>query len=57
MDPAPALVAVIVDGVDVSGTAIYGMVFLGDAANTLKLVSIALVIIGIVGLPLSGASH
>ncbi len=33
------------------------MVFLGDAANVLKIVSICLVIAGIVGLPLSGAEH
>ncbi len=44
-------------GIGASGTALYGMVFLGDAVNTLKLVSITLVVIGIVGLPLSGASH
>ncbi|AEW96436.1 MULTISPECIES: DMT family transporter [Streptomycetaceae] len=44
-------------GIGASGTAIYGMVFLGDAVNTLKLVSISLVVLGIIGLPLSGASH
>ncbi|PWI44029.1 multidrug efflux SMR transporter [Streptomyces sp. ICBB 8177] len=44
-------------GIGASGTAIYGMVFLGDTVNVLKIVSITLVIAGIVGLPLSGATH
>ncbi len=44
-------------GIGATGTAVYGMVFLGDAANVLKVVSICLVIAGIVGLPLSGAEH
>lgn len=44
-------------GIGATGTAVYGMVFLDDAANTLKIVSICLVIAGIIGLPLSGAEH
>ncbi len=39
------------------GTAIYGMVFLGDIVSTLKLVSISLVILGVIGLQLSGSAH
>ncbi|MBY8888238.1 multidrug efflux SMR transporter [Streptomyces sp. PTM05] len=44
-------------GIGASGTAIYGMIFLGDTVNVLKIVSITLVIAGIIGLPLSGATH
>ncbi|MEU0042769.1 DMT family transporter [Streptomyces werraensis] len=41
-------------GIGAAGTAIYGMVFLGDIVSTLKIVSITLVIVGVVGLQLSG---
>ncbi|MEU5365977.1 multidrug efflux SMR transporter [Streptomyces sp. NPDC005925] len=44
-------------GIGATGTAIYGMLFLGDVVSTLKLVSISLVIVGIVGLQLSGSAH
>ncbi|MGW0732965.1 DMT family transporter [Streptomyces sp. NPDC002851] len=44
-------------GIGAAGTAIYGMVFLGDMVSTLKLVSISLVIVGVIGLQLSGAAH
>ncbi|MGC9543080.1 DMT family transporter [Streptomyces sp. UG1] len=44
-------------GIGAAGTAIYGMVFLGDIVSTLKIVSITLVIVGIIGLQLSGAAH
>ncbi|MDG9716628.1 multidrug efflux SMR transporter [Streptomyces sp. DH24] len=44
-------------GIGATGTAIYGMVFLGDVVSTLKIVSISLVIIGIVGLQMSGSAH
>lgn len=44
-------------GLGASGTAVYGMVFLNDDVNALKIVSIVLVIAGVVGLPLSGAQH
>jgi quaternary ammonium compound-resistance protein SugE len=44
-------------GIGATGTAIYGMIFLGDVVSTLKIVSISLVIIGIVGLQLSGSAH
>ncbi|MGW3935261.1 MULTISPECIES: DMT family transporter [Streptomyces] len=43
-------------GIGASGTAIYGMAFLGDVVSTLKIVSITLVIVGVVGLQLSGSS-
>ncbi len=44
-------------GIGAAGTAIYGMVFLGDVVSTLKIVSITLVITGVVGLQLSGSAH
>ena len=44
-------------GIGAAGTAIYGMVFLGDLVSTLKLVSISLVIVGVIGLQLSGSAH
>ncbi|MEU0170566.1 multidrug efflux SMR transporter [Streptomyces iakyrus] len=43
-------------GIGAAGTAIYGMVFLGDVVSTLKIVSITLVIVGVVGLQLSGSA-
>ena len=44
-------------GIGAAGTAIYGMIFLGDLVSTLKIVSISLVIVGVVGLQLSGSAH
>ena len=45
-------------GIGAAGTAVAGMLFLGEAVQTLKLVSIALVIAGVVGLQLSsGSAH
>ncbi|MFG3203162.1 DMT family transporter [Streptomyces sp. NPDC048192] len=44
-------------GIGAAGTAIYGMVFLGDLVSTLKIVSISLVIVGVIGLQLSGSAH
>ena len=44
-------------GIGASGTALYGMAFLGDVVSVLKLVSISLVIIGVIGLQLSGSAR
>ncbi|MGW1885095.1 DMT family transporter [Streptomyces sp. NPDC001970] len=44
-------------GIGASGTAIYGMIFLGEVASTLKIVSIVLVISGVIGLQLSSPAH
>jgi quaternary ammonium compound-resistance protein SugE len=44
-------------GIGAAGTAIYGMAFLGDLVSALKLVSISLVIVGVIGLQISGSSH
>ncbi|MFD7640198.1 DMT family transporter [Kitasatospora sp. NPDC059795] len=44
-------------GIGAAGTALYGIVFLGESSSTLKLVSISLVIAGVIGLQLSGSGH
>jgi quaternary ammonium compound-resistance protein SugE len=44
-------------GIGAAGTAIYGMIFLGDLVSVLKIVSISLVIMGVIGLQLSGSAH
>ncbi|MFC6061060.1 DMT family transporter [Streptomyces ochraceiscleroticus] len=44
-------------GLGAAGTAVYGMVFLGDVVSTLKIVSITLVIAGAIGLQFSGSAH
>ena len=44
-------------GIGAAGTAIYGMVFLGDLVSALKIASITLVIMGVIGLQLSGSAH
>ncbi|GFH76980.1 hypothetical protein Sgou_16500 [Streptomyces gougerotii] len=44
-------------GIGAAGTAIYGMVFLGDVVSTLKIISITLVICGVIGLQLSGSAQ
>jgi quaternary ammonium compound-resistance protein SugE len=43
-------------GIGATGAAIWGMIFLGDAVSTPKLVSIGLVLAGVVGLNLSGVT-
>jgi len=44
-------------GVGVGMLAIIGVLFFGDTLNAFKLVSFALVILGVVGLNMSGVSH
>ncbi|MEV7118486.1 DMT family transporter [Kitasatospora griseola] len=44
-------------GIGAAGTALYGIVFLGESSSTLKLVSVGLVIAGVIGLQLSGSGH
>ena len=44
-------------GIGAAGTAIYGMIFLGDVVSTLKIISITLVIVGVIGLQLSGSAQ
>jgi len=44
-------------GIGAGGTAIVGMIWLGEAVSVLKLVSISLVLVGVIGLQLSGGAH
>ncbi len=44
-------------GIGAAGTAVFGMVWLGDSVSALKIVSICLVLAGVVGLQLSGLDH
>ena len=43
-------------GLGAAGTAVVGMLILGESVSTLKLVSISLVVAGAIGLNLSGAT-
>jgi threonine/homoserine efflux transporter RhtA len=43
-------------GMGAAGAAAVGMIFLGDAVSTTKLVSIALILAGVIGLNLSGVT-
>ena len=43
-------------GIGAAGAAAAGMIFLGDAVSTMKLVSIALILAGVAGLNLSGVT-
>src|SRR3954453_5846710 len=44
-------------GLGAAGTVVIGMIWLDEAASVLKLVSIALVLAGVIGLQLSGGAH
>lgn len=44
-------------GIGAAGTAIVGMAFLGESTETLKLLSLTLIVAGVVGLQLSGGGH
>lgn len=44
-------------GIGAAGTALVGMVFLGDPVTALRIGSIALIIVAVVGLQLAGGGH
>jgi multidrug transporter EmrE-like cation transporter len=44
-------------GIGVCLLALIGVMFFGDSLNTMKVASIALIVVGIIGLNLSGLSH
>lgn len=44
-------------GIGAALTAVIGMVWLGEPASTLKIISVALIVCGVVGLNLAGATH
>ncbi len=43
-------------GLGATGTAVVGMLALGESVSALKIISIALVIVGVIGLNLAGAT-
>ena len=43
-------------GIGAAGTAVVGMMWLGEPVSTLKLVSIGLILVGVIGLNLSGVT-
>jgi quaternary ammonium compound-resistance protein SugE len=43
-------------GIGAAGTAVVGMAFLGDTVSTIKIVSICLILLGVIGLNLSGVT-
>jgi len=44
-------------GIGPAGTVLVGMIWFGEIASVLKLVSIGLVLAGVIGLQLSGGAH
>ena len=44
-------------GIGAAGTAVAGMIFLGESTEILKLVSVVLIVAGVVGLQLTGTAH
>jgi quaternary ammonium compound-resistance protein SugE len=44
-------------GVGAAGTVIVGMAFLGESVTFLKIASVALILLGVIGLNLSGGAH
>jgi quaternary ammonium compound-resistance protein SugE len=44
-------------GIGAAGTVVYGMVFLDEAVSLLKIASVVLILAGVIGLNLSGATH
>lgn len=44
-------------GIGAAGTVVFGMLFLGEGASTAKLVSVALIVSGVIGLNLFGSVH
>lgn len=44
-------------GIGAAGAVVIGMIWLGEGISALKLVSIALVLAGVIGLQLSGGAH
>ena len=44
-------------GIGAGGTVIVGMIWLNEAVTVLKIVSVSLVLVGVIGLQLSGGAH
>jgi quaternary ammonium compound-resistance protein SugE len=44
-------------GIGAAGTVLFGMLFLDESVSTAKIVSVSLIVAGVIGLNLSGATH
>lgn len=44
-------------GIGAAGTVSYGMLFLDESVSTLKILAVVLIVLGVAGLNLSGATH
>ncbi len=44
-------------GIGAAGTVLFGMLFLDESSSPVKILSVSLIVAGVVGLNLSGASH
>jgi quaternary ammonium compound-resistance protein SugE len=44
-------------GIGAAGTVVYGMLFLDETVSVLKIVAVALILAGVIGLNLSGSTH
>ncbi|HEY2794191.1 MAG TPA: multidrug efflux SMR transporter [Micromonosporaceae bacterium] len=44
-------------GIGAAGTTIAGMIWLSESVSAMKIVSICLIVVGVIGLQLSGSAH
>lgn len=44
-------------GIGAAGTVVFGMLFLDESSSPVKVLSVSLIVAGVVGLNLSGATH
>jgi quaternary ammonium compound-resistance protein SugE len=44
-------------GIGAAGTVIYGMLYLNEATSMLKITAVVLILVGVIGLNLSGSTH
>ena len=44
-------------GIGAAGTVLFGMLFLDESSSLVKILSVSLIVAGVVGLNLSGATH
>lgn len=44
-------------GIGAAGTAVLGIILLGEALTVLRLLSIAFIVVGVIGLQLAGSGH
>ncbi|HWG24064.1 multidrug efflux SMR transporter [Actinospica sp.] len=44
-------------GIGAAGTVVYGMLYLNEATSMLKITAVVLILVGVIGLNLSGSTH